>query len=75
MGDNEKLLSIPQKLLKKISNRNLNNSDSGDCSVNVNMDSSPEIPSKPFLKHERNTIVFALTDFVANCRSSAKRTR
>lgn len=45
MGDNENLLSISQKLLKKISNRNLsdNNSDSG--SSISNMDSSPEITS------------------------------
>lgn len=48
MSDNDNLLSISQKLLKKISNRTTSdtNSDTSDTNNNNNMDSSPEIPSK-----------------------------
>jgi hypothetical protein len=58
MGDNENLLSISQKLLKKISNRNLssdNNSDSGS------MDSSPEIASNYSIIR---AFIFVLTPFL-----------
>lgn len=54
MGDNENLLSISQKLLKKISNRNLisdNNSESGSETMD-----SPEISSK----NKRNAPTFFL---------------
>jgi hypothetical protein len=42
------LLSISQKLLKKISNRTISetNFDTSETNSNNNMDSSPEIPSK-----------------------------
>ncbi|KAI8640170.1 Dopey, N-terminal-domain-containing protein [Parasitella parasitica] len=47
MSDSDNLLSISQKLLKKISQRaaNDNNSDTSTSESNNNMDSSPEIPS------------------------------
>lgn len=57
MGDNENLLSISQKLLKKISNRNLigdNNSESGSETMD-----SPEISSKN--KRNAPTFFFILT--------------
>ncbi|CEP13190.1 hypothetical protein [Parasitella parasitica] len=44
MSDSDNLLSISQKLLKKISNRAVSDTNS-DTSESNNMDSSPEIPS------------------------------
>jgi hypothetical protein len=46
MGDvNDNLLSISQKLLKKISNRNLSDTNSDSGSESINTMESPEITS------------------------------